>query len=103
MASGFIGNEVPRKGLRVRIPCLPLGSAANWSCWVSGAAGFKEDEIPANKNVSDNKASEFYKRKVTWIQDFDSSLDESHEVRIHLVTFGQTVMAQSDRFLNETC
>lgn len=24
MASGFIGNEVPRKGLRVRIPCPPL-------------------------------------------------------------------------------
>lgn len=23
MASGFIGNEVPRKGLRVRIPCPP--------------------------------------------------------------------------------
>ncbi len=24
MASGFIGNEVPRKGLRVRSPCPPL-------------------------------------------------------------------------------
>lgn len=24
MASGFIGNEVPRKGLRVRAPCPPL-------------------------------------------------------------------------------
>jgi hypothetical protein len=24
MVSGFIGNEVPRKGLRVRIPCPPL-------------------------------------------------------------------------------
>ena len=24
MASGLIGNEVPRKGLRVRIPCPPL-------------------------------------------------------------------------------
>ena len=23
MASGFIGNEVPRKGLRVRAPCPP--------------------------------------------------------------------------------
>ncbi len=23
MASGFIGNEVPRKGLRVRVPCPP--------------------------------------------------------------------------------
>ncbi len=26
MASGFIGNEVPRKGLRVRVPCPPLKS-----------------------------------------------------------------------------
>ncbi len=25
MASGIIGNDVPRKGLRVRVPCLPLG------------------------------------------------------------------------------
>ncbi len=24
MVSSFIGNEVPRKGLRVRIPCPPL-------------------------------------------------------------------------------
>ena len=24
MVSGFIGNEVPRKGLRVRVPCPPL-------------------------------------------------------------------------------
>ena len=23
MVSGFIGNEVPRKGLRVRVPCPP--------------------------------------------------------------------------------
>lgn len=25
MVSSFIGNEVPRKGLRVRVPCPPLG------------------------------------------------------------------------------
>ncbi len=25
MASGIIGNDVPRKGLRVRVPCPPLG------------------------------------------------------------------------------
>ena len=24
MASGIIGNDVPRKGLRVRVPCPPL-------------------------------------------------------------------------------
>ncbi len=32
MVSGFIGNEVPRKGLRVRIPCPPLGKAAPSRC-----------------------------------------------------------------------
>jgi hypothetical protein len=30
MASGFIGNEVPRKGLRVRISCSPLFFLAKW-------------------------------------------------------------------------
>ena len=30
MASGIIGNDVPRKGLRVRVPCPPL------SCTRSG-------------------------------------------------------------------
>jgi hypothetical protein len=28
MASGIIGNDVPRKGLRVRVPCPPL---RDWS------------------------------------------------------------------------
>lgn len=27
MASGIIGNDVPRKGLRVRVPCPPLHSS----------------------------------------------------------------------------
>ena len=31
MASGFIGNEVPRKGLRVRISCSPLFFLAKWT------------------------------------------------------------------------
>ncbi len=26
MASGIIGNDVPRKGLRVRVPCPPLSA-----------------------------------------------------------------------------
>ncbi len=38
MASGFIGNEVPRKGLRVRIPCPPLMTCeleSMHSCWAA--------------------------------------------------------------------
>lgn len=31
MASGIIGNDVPRKGLRVRVPCPPLQSSVRFS------------------------------------------------------------------------
>lgn len=33
MASGLIGNEVPRKGLRVRVPCPPLTENARKQCF----------------------------------------------------------------------
>lgn len=42
---------------------------------------------PTNPNL----ASEFYERLVKWIQDFDDSLDQDHEVGIRLVSFGETV------------
>jgi hypothetical protein len=51
-------------------------------------------EIPRNPlitNAESNYASEFHKRLVKWINDFDASLDEKHEVGIRLVSFGQTV------------
>jgi hypothetical protein len=38
-----------------------------------------------------NHASEFYKRLVKWISDFDASLDQAHEVGVRLVSFGQNV------------
>lgn len=43
MVSGLIGNEVPRKGLRVRAPCPPLEPALLErvffvSCFLSQAA-----------------------------------------------------------------
>ena len=31
MASGIIGNDVPRKGLRVRVPCPPLGLSVRFN------------------------------------------------------------------------
>jgi hypothetical protein len=49
---------------------------------------------PTNRLVThaeDNYASEFHKRLVKWINNFDASLDEKHEVGIRLVSFGQTV------------
>ncbi len=42
---------------------------------------------PTNPNL----ASEFYRRLVEWINNFDSTLDAQHEVGVRLVSFGQTV------------
>jgi hypothetical protein len=52
-------------------------------------------EFPVNPLVvaaKDNLASEFYKRLVEMIKDFDATLDQEHEVGVRLVTFGQTVV-----------
>ncbi len=52
-------------------------------------------EVPRNPLVvaSDaNMASEFHKRLVKWINDFDATLDQAHEVGVRLVSFGQTVV-----------
>ena len=54
-----------------------------------------EFKIPPNAlitSVEANYASEFYKRLVAWIMDFDKSLDPEHEVGVRLVTFGQAVV-----------
>jgi hypothetical protein len=45
-------------------------------------------KLPPNPNL----ASEFYKRLLEWIADFDKDLDDEHEVGVRLVTFGQTVV-----------
>ncbi|MGB3515567.1 MAG: DUF6173 family protein [Elainellaceae cyanobacterium] len=53
-----------------------------------------EIQIPRNPLIThaeSNYASEFHKRLVKWINDFDASLDNEHEVGIRLVSFGQTV------------
>ena len=39
MASGFIGNEVPRKGLRVRVPCPPLHPVATRGFFLHSRGG----------------------------------------------------------------
>lgn len=43
--------------------------------------------LPTDQNLS----SEFYKRLTDWINGFDQSLDQEHEVGVRLVTFGQAV------------
>ena len=39
-----------------------------------------------------NYASKFYAHLANWIIDFDSKLDNEHEVGVRLVNFGQTVV-----------
>jgi Family of unknown function (DUF6173) len=42
-------------------------------------------------NAEQGVASEFHKRLTAWVQAFDASLDDEHEVGIRLVNFGQAV------------
>lgn len=43
-------------------------------------------------NAEEGLASEFHKRLITWINEFDKSLDNDHEVGVRLVSFGQSVV-----------
>lgn len=55
--------------------------------------------IPENPLVTatqSNYASEFHKRLVAWINEFDASLDNAHEVGVRLVSFGQAVVFRLD-------
>lgn len=47
----------------------------------------KMPDIPINPNLT----SEFSRRLVSWITEFETSLDKEHEVGVRLVSFGQTV------------
>lgn len=52
-------------------------------------------KIPPNpliENMQKNYASEFYKRLVQWINQYDAELDQEHDVGVRLVSFGQTVV-----------
>jgi hypothetical protein len=42
--------------------------------------------------AQDNRASEFHKRLRKWIDDFDTTLDQAHEVGACLVSFGQRIV-----------
>jgi hypothetical protein len=53
-------------------------------------------QLPSLKTIhqslaEQNYASEFHRRVVEWINEFDSSLDQEHEVGARIVTFGQAV------------
>nr|BDD43637.1 hypothetical protein 6 [Bacillaceae bacterium] len=62
------------------MPELPNGGFLN-------NIGNMRPVIPVNQNL----ASEFYKRLVEMINDFNNNLDDEHEVGMRLVSFGQSV------------
>jgi len=51
---------------------------------------------PVMQSIEDNYASEFHRRLTNWINDFNASLDEEHEVGVRLVTFGQSITFRLD-------
>lgn len=53
---------------------------------------FKIPTNPLVTNAEANYASEFHRRLVEWINKFNQSLDQEHEVGVRLVSFGQTVV-----------
>ena len=46
---------------------------------------------PLVEIAESNLASEFYQRLVESINEFDESLDNKHEIGVHLVNFGQSI------------
>jgi Family of unknown function (DUF6173) len=47
--------------------------------------------LPVLPAPDQNLASEFQRRLVEWITDYDKSLDDAHEVGVKLVSFGQSI------------
>jgi len=63
--------------------------------WLLKAPSFEMPKIPRNPlivNAEANYASEFYERLTKWITRFDADLDETQEVGVRLVNFGQTIV-----------
>lgn len=46
---------------------------------------------PVVESVQQNKASQFHRRLIEYVKDFDDSLDQTAEVGVRLVSFGQTI------------
>jgi len=44
------------------------------------------------ENIKANRASEFYNQLTTFINEFNDSLDNNHEVGVRLVNFGQSIV-----------
>lgn len=79
---GFLDEK--RKELEgVFQPMPPLFPQIDWSNPPKSAMA---------EHVEKNLASEFLKRLQLWIDEFDSDLDQEHEVGVRLVSFGESVI-----------
>src|SRR4051812_2554532 len=68
---------------------------ADFSDLLGLPSGVMKAVIPTNPLIvtaNQNLASEFHKRLMEMITEFDASLDDAHEVGVRLVTFGQTIV-----------
>ncbi len=87
--------RIPNPNIKLPQINLPQIAMPDFSSMIPRPFEFPEIRIPTNPLVSTmeaNYASEFHKRLVKWINDFNASLDNEHEVGVRLVSFGQTVV-----------
>jgi hypothetical protein len=76
---------------RAVVPDLPLYHVPDLAPYRS-PVDIKLQPNPLVVAAEANYASEFHKRLVKLINQFDATLDQSHEVGVRLVNFGQTVV-----------
>jgi uncharacterized protein DUF6173 len=95
MAEKSEPGQVPKPPVsipKVAFPKLPL---PDFSAYMPPAFTYPDIDLPPSPfvtSVEANYASEFHKRLAKWINDFNESLDNEHEVGVKLVTFGQAVV-----------
>src|SRR5258707_13603958 len=86
--------RIPMPNLR-DLACLAMPKVPEFDPSALRIPEFRMPEIPPPPK-DHNLASEFHRRLVKWIGDFDASLDQAHEVGVRLVSFGQTIVFHLD-------
>lgn len=92
-------DDDPGKPPELRIPAVTFPDISRLVPKMPEPYRFTMPPIPRNPLVElaeDSYASEFHKRLISWIMDFDASLDGAHEVGVRLVNFGQSVTFHLD-------
>lgn len=66
--------------------------------WSSGVPDYSYllKPNPLVSSIEENRASAFHDRLATWISRFEGELDDSQEVGVRLVSFGQTLVFHLD-------